>query len=78
MTTRGNYKGNPTITLGSEGKYPFTFGLSKAKLILENVEAIRRFVEENGGGRAGDGGGRMSDPGEMAADRWNESQGGGR
>lgn len=41
----GSYKGNPTITLGPEGRYPFTFGLWKAKLILENIEAIKAFVE---------------------------------
>jgi hypothetical protein len=30
-----------------EDKYPFQFGLRKAKLILENVEEIKKFVEKN-------------------------------
>ena len=38
-----NYKGHPIITLPNG----FTFGLSKAKAILENIEEIRRFVEDN-------------------------------
>lgn len=31
-----SYKGNPTISLNAESRYPFTFGLAKAKLISEN------------------------------------------
>lgn len=42
----GEYKGHPTITLLSEDK-EFSFGKAKAKLILENIEAIHKFVEEN-------------------------------
>ncbi len=39
----------PTIELkdGKSGKYGFTFGLSKARLILENYEDIRQFVQDN-------------------------------
>lgn len=39
----------PTIELVGkrESKFGFTFGVSKAKLILENVNDIRNFVEEN-------------------------------
>ena len=42
----GEYKGNKTITLSEEGsemseKYPFSFGIKKAKLILENIEDRR-------------------------------------
>jgi len=47
MTKIGSYKGNPTITLNAEGKFPFTFGLAKAKLVLGNIDAIRKFVSEN-------------------------------
>ena len=52
----GEYKGNPTIELSPEkvfvrkdGSKPFgfSFGLSKAKMILANLDAIRSFVEEN-------------------------------
>lgn len=40
----GEYKGYPTIKLplGSKG---FTFGLSKAKAIIEHIDEIRSFVE---------------------------------
>ena len=39
----------PTIELksGPSGKFGFTFGLSKARLILENYEDIRQFVQDN-------------------------------
>ena len=40
----GSYKGHPTISLG-EGEYPFTFGLSKARLVLEHLDEIRAFVD---------------------------------
>ena len=49
----GEFKGNNTISLYEAGKEtssaypPFSFGLKKAKLILENLEEIKRFVEEN-------------------------------
>jgi len=47
----GEYKGSPVITLkrGEEDKYPLTFGLGKAKLILENLEAVKAFYEANKG-----------------------------
>ena len=49
MVERTEYKGNPIIVLKrDEGdKFPFSFGLSKAKLILENIEEIKKFVEES-------------------------------
>jgi len=45
----GEFKGNKIITLKRDenDKYPFSFGKAKAKLIVENYEAIKRFVEEN-------------------------------
>jgi hypothetical protein len=39
----GEYKGHPTITLPCNGK-GFTFGLSKAKSILEHIEDIQKFA----------------------------------
>jgi hypothetical protein len=30
-----------------EDKYPFSFGVGKAKLILENLVEIEKFVKEN-------------------------------
>jgi len=54
MTTEiGEFKGNKTISLLSEsddkskGFYPFTFGVNKAKLIVENFDDIKKFVEDN-------------------------------
>lgn len=50
MATKiGEFKGNKIITLFEDEseKYPFSFGLKKAKLILDNIEDIKRFVEEN-------------------------------
>lgn len=46
---RGEYKGNPMIILkdGEDDKYPFSFGLTKAKKILANIDEIKAFVEEN-------------------------------
>lgn len=47
VATVGEYKGHVTISLSNseEDAYPFTFGLAKAKLILEHIEDIKKFVE---------------------------------
>jgi hypothetical protein len=39
----------PTIELknGNESKFGFTFGVSKARLILDHVDEIRKFVEDS-------------------------------
>ena len=49
MVERSEYKGKPVIIMKRDenDKYPFVFGLSKAKLILENLEEIKKFVAEN-------------------------------
>lgn len=49
MIEKTEFKGKPVIILRRDGndKYPFSFGLTKAKLILENIEEIKKFVEEN-------------------------------
>jgi hypothetical protein len=49
IVERGEYRGKPLIILkrSEEDKFPFSFGVTKAKLILENIEAIKKFVEEN-------------------------------
>ena len=49
MIERSEYKGNPIIVIkrSEDDKYPFSFGVAKAKLILENIEEIKKFVEEN-------------------------------
>jgi hypothetical protein len=42
------FKGNKIITLKrtEEDNFPFSFGKSKAKLIVENFEEIKKFAEE--------------------------------
>lgn len=49
MFTISEYKGNLVITLkrSEEDRYPFSFGLSKAKLIIDHYEDIKKFFEEN-------------------------------
>ncbi len=46
--TRGEYKGHPVITLPIGGGRGFTFGLTKARAILDHLEEIEKFVLENG------------------------------
>jgi len=43
------YKGNPVLALkrNEDDRYPFTFGLPKARLILAAVEEIRAFVAKH-------------------------------
>lgn len=41
----GQYKGHPMIILNPEDRFPFQFGLNKARLILQHIEAIRSFVQ---------------------------------
>ena len=45
------FKGHKVIVLKKDenDKYAFTFGIAKAKLILQHIEDIKNFVEENGG-----------------------------
>ncbi|HTY13405.1 MAG TPA: hypothetical protein VMD02_04375 [Candidatus Omnitrophota bacterium] len=49
IVERSEFKGKPMLVLkrDEEDKYPFSFGMSKAKLILENIEEIKKFVQEN-------------------------------
>ena len=42
------YKGNPMVVLNPGEKFPFSFGLGKAKMILANIDAIKKFVESDG------------------------------
>jgi len=40
------YKGQPVLVLkrNENDKYPFSFGLGKARMILESIEDIKAFV----------------------------------
>ena len=44
----GEFKGRKIITLKRDenDRYPFSFGRAKARLIVENYEAIKKFAEE--------------------------------
>ncbi len=46
--TESEFKGNPMIVLsqGDEDRYPFQFGLKKAKLVIEHIDAIKQFIEK--------------------------------
>ena len=45
----GEFKGNKMIILkrNDTDNFPFQFGKGKAKLIVENYDAIKKFVEED-------------------------------
>lgn len=45
----GEFKGNKIAILKktADDTYPFSFGVNKAKLILEHYDEIKKFVEEN-------------------------------
>jgi len=52
---RGEYKGNPTVSIRKDTeeqeRYPFSFGIGKAKLLLaalnQEPDFLKKFVEEN-------------------------------
>ena len=41
------YKGHPLLVLNPDGRYPFSFGLSKAKLVIEYFDRIKEFVAKH-------------------------------
>ena len=49
IAEEGEYKGNAVLTLKQSEKdfRPFSFGLKKAKLILEHIKDIEKFVEKH-------------------------------
>jgi hypothetical protein len=48
MIEYGEFKGNKMIIMkrNEEDKFPFQFGKNKAKMIVENFDAIKKFAEE--------------------------------
>jgi len=48
MVERGEFKGKAVIILKRDenDKFPFSFGLTKARLIVDNFEEIKKFVDE--------------------------------
>jgi hypothetical protein len=57
IVEESEFKGNAMIVLkrSEEDKYPFQFGLSKAKLVLEAVEQIRAWVAKQEAAKASKG-----------------------
>ncbi len=49
QASEAEFKGNPMIVLsqGQDDRFPFQFGVKKAKLILENLDAIQKFVAKH-------------------------------
>jgi len=49
IVERSEFKGKPMLVIkrNEEERYPFSFGMSKAKMILECIEDIKKFVAEN-------------------------------
>lgn len=45
----GEYKGSPVLILsnGPEDKFPFTFGVRKARLIVDHIDDVKKFVEKH-------------------------------
>ncbi len=48
MVERSEFKGKPVLIIKRDenDQYPFSFGLNKARLILENLDEIKKFVED--------------------------------
>lgn len=49
MIEKSEYRGKPVLILKrtEEDRFPFAFGLGKARLIVEHIEDIKKFVAEN-------------------------------
>lgn len=47
--TESEYKGNAILELknGPDDKYPFSFGLKKAKMIVAHLDEIQQFIERH-------------------------------
>ena len=43
----GDYRGNPMMIIRNtpQDKFPFQFGIRKARLIVEHFEAIKKFAK---------------------------------
>ncbi|KKQ73767.1 MAG: hypothetical protein US94_C0026G0014 [Berkelbacteria bacterium GW2011_GWB1_38_5] len=49
IVSESEFKGNAMIVIKNdeEDKFPFQFGVKKAKLVLENIEEIKKFVQKH-------------------------------
>jgi len=48
MPEISEYNGNKIIILNPGSRFTFSFGLGKAKMVIEHYEAIKKFVDTNG------------------------------
>jgi hypothetical protein len=49
MPVESEFKGHPLLVLNPEDRFSFSFGLGKARMILEYIEEIRNFVDSHQG-----------------------------
>lgn len=49
IVEESEYKGNPVLVLKNtaEDRFPFSFGVKKAKLVLEHIEDVKKFVAKH-------------------------------
>lgn len=47
MPITEQFKGKPVLVLNPEHRFPFSFGVAKAELIVQNMEAIKAFVAQH-------------------------------
>lgn len=49
IVTESEFKGNAMIVIknSEDDQFPFQFGVKKAKMVLENIEEIKKFVEKH-------------------------------
>lgn len=49
MVERSEFKGKQVLILRRDenDRFPFSFGLTKAKLIIDHIEDIKKFIDDN-------------------------------
>ena len=49
IVSESEFKGNPMIVIKNDeqDQFPFQFGVKKAKLVIENIEEIKKFVDKH-------------------------------
>jgi hypothetical protein len=47
ITETSEYKGSPVFVIkrDQDDKFPFSFGLAKARMMVENIKEIEKFIE---------------------------------
>ena len=49
IAEESEYKGNPVLVLKNtpEDRFPFSFGVKKAKLLMEHLDDIKKFIAKH-------------------------------